>query len=93
MGAEIAERTYPVGLKKGVLYLWVKNSVWLQELIFLASPIRDKVNAFVGREFAREVRFTLDRKAVPRPEETEGDLREFLAAKLPSGDEEPPHDR
>src|SRR5690606_34385998 len=89
VGREIGARTLPVGLKGGILFIWVKNSVWMQELQFLAEPIREKINTFVGRKFAKEIRFTLDRKTVPRPEETESGLREFLSEELPNGDGEP----
>jgi Dna[CI] antecedent DciA-like protein len=58
VGETLAERTYPDGLERGVLWVRVKNSSWLHQLSFL----RDDMVARIARELGdpplvREVRF------------------------------------
>jgi len=58
VGESLAERTFPDGLERGVLWVRVKNSSWLHQLSFL----RDDLVARLGRELGdpplvREVRF------------------------------------
>ncbi len=65
VGPTISQRTLPVGYANGIIFVWVKNSVWMQEMIFLAGPLRDKINDFVGKYWAHQVRFTLNRHEVP----------------------------
>ncbi len=92
VGKTIAQHTDPVGVYRGTLYIWVKNSSWHQELIFLAKPIRDKINQHLNRKWLKSVKFTLDHRSVPNREEmSEGSL-EFLSKGLPNGDEGPPPD-
>lgn len=65
VGPTISQRTLPVGYHQGIVYVWVKNSVWMQEMIFLAGPLKDKINEFTGKKWAYQVRFTLNRHEVP----------------------------
>lgn len=67
VGPEIAKNTEPMGFnpKSEVLLVWVSNSVWMQQMVFLAGPIRDKVNHYVGKEWVKQVRFTLDKHSIP----------------------------
>lgn len=65
VGPTISQRTLPVGYHQGTVYVWVKNSVWMQEMLYLARPIREKINEFTGKDWARQVRFTLNRHDVP----------------------------
>jgi hypothetical protein len=58
VGETLADRTYPDGLERGVLWVRVKNSSWLHQLSFL----RDDMVARIARELGdpplvREVRF------------------------------------
>lgn len=79
VGCEIAKHTIPVGFNKGVLFVWVDHPARLQELTFMVKTFRDRVNDFQGYQWARSIRFTLDRKSVPEPEETKKGLRDFLS--------------
>lgn len=58
VGETLADRTFPDGLERGVLWVRVKNSSWLHQLSFL----RDDLVARIARELGdppvvREVRF------------------------------------
>jgi predicted nucleic acid-binding Zn ribbon protein len=66
VGPTIGEHTEPVGYSQGLLYVWVKNSTWLQQLYFVKDEMRKKVNAEVGYNYAKDIRFTMDRRGVPR---------------------------
>lgn len=92
VGSEIAAHTVPVQYIRGELYVWVKSAARMQDLIFLAKPLKDKINKFAGQNWVKMIRFTLDRKAVPSSEEIASDLKEFLAKTAPNEDGEPPHD-
>jgi len=90
VGNEMAKHTVPVSFISGDLYVWVKSAARMQELLFLVKPLREKINEFAGqRNWVKSIRFTLDRKSVPKPEETDSDLREFLAKTSPNEDGEP----
>jgi len=78
VGETIAENTTPVGYSKGVLYVWVKNSVQLQELLFFAIPLRNRVNEYLGYKWVKMVRFTTDRKSVPHVEESNPKFKNFV---------------
>jgi predicted nucleic acid-binding Zn ribbon protein len=78
VGPTINEQTSPVGFDKGVLYIWVRNSSWMQHLTFVAQPLREKINTFAGRNWIRRIQFTLDRRAVPNLDETEKPVQDFL---------------
>ncbi len=101
LGEEISRYTMPVSYHEGTVYIWVKNSARMQDLIFLVKPITEKINKYAhkcgwpekSRPWARSVKFTLDRKTVPKLEESSEGLKEFLSKPFPSGDGEPPHDR
>ncbi len=79
VGKNLANVSEPVGLYNDTLWVWVKNSTWMQELQFIKKPICDKVNQHVGEAFVKQVRFTLDRKSVPKLSESSPDLRNFLS--------------
>lgn len=93
VGKTISEQTDPVGYEKGVLFVWVKNSAWMQDLIFHVHPIKEQINNYLGRRWVKRIRFTLDRKMVPSRSESDEDLKAYLAKVPPSADGEPPHDR
>lgn len=69
VGPTISAQSMPVGFVNGMLYVWVKNAVWMNEMLFLAGPIRDKVNAFVEKNWVQQVRFTLNQHEVPQMSE------------------------
>src|ERR1700692_4936776 len=65
VGATVGEQTEPVGFSRGTLYLWVRSSTWMQQLTFMKDHIRVSINKKLGQEFVKNIRFTLDRRAVP----------------------------
>lgn len=72
VGPTISAQSAPVGYNNGILYIWVKNSVWMQEMLFLAGPLKEKVNKFTGKTWAQKIHFTLNRHEVPDLDDAEG---------------------
>ncbi len=65
VGPSIAEYTEPVSYRDGVLWLWVKNSTWMQQMTFMSDSIKNVIEQKFRKGYVREIRFTLDRKALP----------------------------
>jgi len=57
VGRKIAKHARPSSIKKGVLLVKVTDSVWMQELKFMADMIRDRVNKRLKREAIHKIRF------------------------------------
>ncbi len=66
VGETTAEYTEPVSYHNGVLWLWVKNSTWMQQMTFMSETIKNTVNQKYKKDFVREIRYTLDRKNIPK---------------------------
>lgn len=64
VGASLAKQCEVIRYQKGVLWLWVPHSTVMQELVFLVESLRDQVNAHVGRDWVKQIKFTLDRSAI-----------------------------
>lgn len=45
VGAEAADNSRPASIQKGVLTVFVTNSVWIQQLRFQTKPILSAINA------------------------------------------------
>lgn len=75
VGPTISAQSMPVGFVNGILYIWVKNAVWMNEMLFLAGPVKEKVNAFVEKQWVKQVRFTLNQHEVPKADE-ESDIKD-----------------
>ena len=56
VGKKIAEHAQPSWIKKGVLMVKVTDSVWLQELEFMAEKIKEGLNAKIQREAIKKIR-------------------------------------
>ncbi len=80
VGPSLSESCEPIAYRQGVLWLWVKNSVWLQQLTFMQEPIKNTVNQKFKTGFVSEVRLTLDRKLTPsRDDESfKKNLKKFI---------------
>ncbi len=63
VGESIAQNTLPCAMEKGVLYVWVRHSTWMQQLYYFKDTIREKVNAHLGYPTVIEVKLTLDKRA------------------------------
>ncbi len=70
VGPTIAKNAEPVGFQRGTLYVWVRNSTWMQQMIFMKDPIRDTINQKFENNFVRFIKFTLDRHDVPQADDT-----------------------
>lgn len=66
VGPMTAEHTEPVAYHNGVLWLWVKNSTWMQQMTFMSETIKNTVNQKYKKGFVTEIRYTLDRKNIPK---------------------------
>lgn len=69
VGPTIAKNAEPVGFQRGVLYVWVRNSTWMQQMIFMKDPIRDTINQKFENNFVKYIKFTLDRREVPQSDD------------------------
>ncbi|MCB0392337.1 MAG: DUF721 domain-containing protein [Bdellovibrionales bacterium] len=78
VGDSIANNSSPVGYQKGILYIWVNSSPRLQEMMFLAGDIKDKINRYLGENVIRRIQFTLDRKDVPNVDEASESFKNFI---------------
>lgn len=86
VGPTIASQTEPVGLHRGTLYVWVRNSAWMQQMVFMKDEIQQTLNKKLGSSLVKNIRFTLDRRELPSDSEEQNRLRRTLT-KLGSGDE------
>ena len=51
----------------------------MQEIRFFEDTLKQKVNEHVGRTWARSIRFTLDRRGIPKEAEVSEEFKKFLA--------------
>ncbi len=78
VGPSMGAVSEPVGYQRGVLYVWVSNSAWMQQLVFMREHMRDAINKKLEQEYVREVRLTMDKKSVPRDAQASDELKESL---------------
>lgn len=65
VGPTVSENAEPTAYHQGILWLCVRNSVWMQQMTFMLEPIKKSINQKFKENFVHEVRLTLDRKATP----------------------------
>lgn len=58
----------------------------MQEIRFFEETLIEKVNAHVGRAWTKSIRFTLDRRGIPKTADVSEEFKNFLAGQ---GDVEP----
>jgi hypothetical protein len=68
VGPQIAARTIPETLKRGILYVRVSAAVWLHQLQFLKEEIILKFNELSGKEEIRSLFFSIGEIPPPPPE-------------------------
>lgn len=80
VGATVSENAEPISYHQGILWLCVRNSVWMQQMSFMSEAIKQTVNQKFKSNFVKEVRLTLDRKLTPRAndEEFKKNLKKFV---------------
>ncbi len=86
-GPSIGEISEPVGYRRGILYVWVKNASWMQQLIFMLEPLKTSINKKLGINYVKGIHLTLDRKAVPSDEHQKQELRQAVESLMKEGDE------
>lgn len=80
VGPTVAQNAEPIGYKRGVLWLWVPNSVWMQQMSFMLEPIKNSVNQKFKENFVQEIKLTLDRRLTPElsNEDFKKSLKKFI---------------
>lgn len=57
----------------------------MQEIRFFEETLKEQVNKHVGREWTRSIRFTLDRRGIPKEAEISQEFKNFLAGQSEPG--------
>ncbi len=57
MGPAISRHARPSWIKKGNLRVTVSDPIWLQELQFMESEMRERLNRRLGREAVHRIEF------------------------------------
>jgi hypothetical protein len=57
VGDNIAKNARPFRVRKGILYVAVKSSVWASELQMMEPEIRKKINEYLNNDVIKELRF------------------------------------
>ena len=65
VGKTMSDNCEPIAYHEGTLWLWVRNSVWMQQISFMLEPIKNTINEKYKKGYVKEVRLTLDRRTVP----------------------------
>lgn len=78
-GATIGKHSEPVGYVRGNLYIWVKNSTWMQQMVFMREPLKESINKKLGFNFVKNIHLTLDKKSVPRDALEAAELKQSIA--------------
>ena len=60
VGQAIAGHARPSNIRKKILRVHVSESIWLQELEFVAETIKEKLNKKLGRNAVEKIIFRLD---------------------------------
>lgn len=82
VGETMGKVSEPVGYHRGVLYVWVHNSAWMQQMVFMREHIKDSINKKLEKEYVREIRLTMDKKSVPRDAMQAEELKQSLESLL-----------
>lgn len=57
VGDNISKNAKPFRVRKGILYVAVKSSVWASELQMMEPGIREKINEYLNNNVIKELRF------------------------------------
>lgn len=79
VGPSIAQVTEPVSLHRGVLHVWVKNAVWMQQLVFMREQMTVTLNQKLGENVIEAIQLTMDRRSVPMDPEEKRRLQQAVA--------------
>ena len=79
VGSTLAKSCEPVGLQWNILLIWVPHPTVMQQMMFLKENILLAVNKFFPQMKIKDIRFTLDRKAMPGAHSEEAKIaRRFI---------------
>ena len=78
VGATIAKNCEPVGYYRGTLYVWVKSSSWMQQLIFGLEQMKSQINSKLGFQYVITIHLTMDKKSVPRDAQASEQLKQNI---------------
>lgn len=84
VGPTIAQNAEPVGLRYGTLYVWVKNSTWMQQMVFMKDQMQETINRKMEKDFVKNIRFTLNRHEVPGGQDQQANLKDQIARVTPN---------
>jgi predicted nucleic acid-binding Zn ribbon protein len=59
VGATVALHARPTRIRRGLLFISVDSSVWMQELQFLKETIRERLNGQLGGDVVKDLFFVL----------------------------------
>lgn len=85
VGPTIAQNAEPVAYTNGTLFLWVRHSAWMQQLVFMREHIQSTINQKMGQNYVRTIRFTLDRREVPQQDDM--NFKDLIEKLVPEGSE------
>jgi predicted nucleic acid-binding Zn ribbon protein len=57
VGEKISAHTNVLRVEEGVLFVGVDASTWCNELTFLKTKIKNKINSQIGEEVIKDIRF------------------------------------
>lgn len=60
VGEKIGAASRPVSIDRGRVVIWVKSSVWAQELKFIEPQLIQKMNEWKGATWVKTLGFTQD---------------------------------
>jgi hypothetical protein len=78
VGASIAAVSEPVGFREGKLIVWVKNSSWMQQMIFIKEQLKDTLNQKLGAQEILDIQLTMTRNLVPVDPAEREDLQKII---------------
>ena len=70
VGSEIAAQTRPMHMRQGAMTVAASNAAWATELGYLAEELKEQLNAALGTEAVKSLRFVV-RPQAAGPEERE----------------------
>lgn len=78
VGSSIAAVSEPVGFRNGTLVIWVKNSSWMQQMIFIKEQLKETLNTKLGTQEIQGIQLTLTRNLVPLDEGERKELSKII---------------
>lgn len=87
VGPTIAEHTEPVGISRNTLILWVKSSPWMHQMHYMKGQMLKTVVKKTGLNHLKDIHFTLDRRAVPKNQSEQNEIKKFVNDLVPESND------